>query len=118
MKYIEAEYTDGYVHREDEQDHSPYVSGRNIFYDIVNQLPEPIHGPMVRFSLIDVDQRWDLDWTTLPENAIPIRVKYFSRDSIDGVWIEDARVVGIDFGYEYIEIVDGEEHNVVEVVNL
>jgi hypothetical protein len=60
--YIEAEYADGYVHREDAQDHSPYVSGKNIFSDVLESRPVAAHGPMVRFSLVTRDPSGSSTW--------------------------------------------------------
>ena len=52
MSHIEAEYKDGFVLSElDQDDKSIYEEGRNTFYDILNKLPEAEHGPMVRLSL-------------------------------------------------------------------
>lgn len=70
--FIEAEYKSGYVHREDEQDHSPFVAGKNILNDILEKRPEAGHGKMVRFSLVGAQKRYDLDWTQLPASARPI----------------------------------------------
>jgi len=100
--FIEAEYVDGYVHREDDQDHSPYVSGKNIFNDILEKRPEAAHGKMVRFSLVTENETYSVDWTTLPNNARPIRFKHMEADSIGGE-ITDVRIVGIDFGYQYTD---------------
>lgn len=111
--YIEAEYKDGYVHREDEQDHSPYVSGKNIFSDILEKRPEAAHGPMVRFSLVTPGKSYDIDWTTLPESARPIRFKHMERDTdIATGETGETRLVGLDFGYQYNDE-SGENHQEV-----
>ncbi len=111
--YIEAEYKDGYIHREDEQDHSPYVAGKNIFSDILEKRPEPIHGKMVRFALVTPTQTYSVDWTTLPDNARPVRFKHMEADSIGGV-ITEVRTVGIDFGYQYTQ--DGKNYKEIKRV--
>lgn len=115
--YIEAEYDDGYIHREDEQDHSPYESGRNIFYDILHKLPEKPHGPMVRFSLITPEQRWDIDWTVLPANARPIRFMKKERDYEVGTNepVGEIRMTGIDFGYQYLDDAGENQQEVLTV---
>lgn len=105
--YVEAEYADGYVHREDEQDHSPFVSGANIFSDILENRPAVAHGPMMRFSLVlvELDQRHDVDWLKVPANARPIRFKHMERQIkiADGEWAGPPEIVGIDFGYQWTE---------------
>ena len=111
--YIEAEYESGYVHRETPEDHSPYVLGKNIFNDILEKRPEPIHGKMVRFSLVTEETTYSVDWTQLPDNARPIRFKQMERDNVDGQWVGDARITGIDFGYQYNDA-DGKNIEVVE----
>jgi hypothetical protein len=112
----EAEYADGYVHREDAQDHSPYVSGKNIFSDVLESRPVAAHGPMVRFSLVTPDATHTIDWTVLPDNARPIRFKHMERDlNGDGQWDGAARLVGVDFGYQYT---DESGRNVQEVMSL
>lgn len=99
--YIEAEYEDGYIHREDEQDHSPYVAGKNIFSDILEQRPVPIHGRMVRFSLIKGIDQYNVDWLSVPDNARPIRFKHMEAVlRAEKITVE---LVGIDFGYQYTD---------------
>lgn len=112
--YIEAEYESGFVLREDEQDHSPYDPGKNIFHAILNGRPCEFHGKMIRFTLVTSEHTYDIDWTALPDNARPIRFKKMERESVGGVW-QEPRIVGIDFGYQYTD-----EHgkNVQEVINL
>jgi hypothetical protein len=114
LGYIEAEYESGYVHRESDEDHSPYVRGKNIFNDILERRPEAIHGKMVRFSLQLADERLDVDWTILPDNARPVRFKHMEGDFRDG-GIVDARMVSIDFGYQYTDG-DGVNHQEIEEI--
>lgn len=100
--YVEAEYADGYIHREDETDASAYVEGRNVFYDIVERRPEVEHGPMRRFSLITPARIFSVDWRQTPPGAVPIRDKHMERRATaDGQWLEDPRMVSIEFGYLY-----------------
>lgn len=73
---VEAEYADGYIHSETElNDLSPYTEVDNTFNDILNKRPEARHGKLVRFSCFYKNQRYDVDWTTLPDNARPIRFR-------------------------------------------
>jgi hypothetical protein len=100
--YVEAEYDDGYVHREDDVDASPYVEGRNIFDDILHRRPEDQHGKTVRFSLVVPDGRHDVFFDALPDNARPIRWKHMqTRITVEG---ESGPIMtGIDFGYQYTD---------------
>lgn len=100
----QAQYSDGYVHDETEHDDiSPYDNTKNIFNDILEKRPEAEHGDMVRFSVFYKDARYDVDWTTLPSNARPIRFRdgYLNMDSsgarIGSGWS------GARFGYQYNE---------------
>lgn len=118
--YIEAEYEDGYIHREDEQDHSPYVPGKNIFNDILEKRPVAAHGRMVRFSLVTKKDTYSIDWTKLPDNARPVRFRHMERDIIassDGSaeWSSEPRVMGIDFGYQYTDEA-GKNHQEVKEI--
>lgn len=105
MPHIEAEYKDGYVLSElDQNDKSLFVDGRNIFYDILNKLPEADHGPMVRLSLHVNKLLHNIDWTAVPENAKPIRFKTFAieRNFVTGE-TSDPMLQKIVFGYEYFD---------------
>lgn len=98
----EAEYEDGYVHSETELgDISPYEDGRNVFYDILERRPEGEHGRMVRFSVFYQDQRWDVDWTNLPENARPIRFRHGFSTLYVGTGEVDSGWTGMSFGFQY-----------------
>ena len=110
--YLEAEYQDGFVLREDEQDHSPYDAGRNIFHAILNKRAEAVHGPMVRFSLVGPETTYSIDWTLLPDNARPIRFKQMEHERNVATGETDIRCTGIDFGYQYT---DTNGQNVQEV---
>ncbi len=113
--YLEAEYEDGFVLREDEQDHSPYDSHKNIFHAILNARPVEAHGKMVRFALVTPEHTYTIDWTDLPENARPIRFKHMERNSVGGVWIEEPRLVGIDFGYQWTDPETGNHQEVLKL---
>lgn len=112
--YIEAEYADGYIHREDEVDASSYVEGKNIFSDILERRPESEHGPTVRFSLITPDEDFHVDFNALPANARPVRYMHVEGDFLDGGLI-DRRILSIDFGYQYT---DDDGNNVQEIVEI
>ena len=97
---VEAEYEDGFVLSEtDLEDINPYGEG-NTFTAILNRLPEQAHGKTVRFSCFWKDQRYDVDFAALPENARPIRFRhgYYTRSS-DGSF-EESGWSGVDFGYQ------------------
>lgn len=115
--YIEAEYADGYVLTEGENDVSPFDPGRNIFHAIVNRTAEPEHGKTVRFTLFVADHRVDIDCTKLPDDTTFIREKHMERDADinTGQWLEDPRIVGIDFGYSFINDEGIETKELVEV---
>ena len=102
---IEAEYESGYVHRETDEDRSPYVRDANIFSDIVNRRPDQVHGPLKRFTLFLPDgEKIDVDFSVLPDHAEPVRRKHMEADfyMADGVVMpHTVRTVGVDFGYEY-----------------
>jgi hypothetical protein len=99
---VESEYQDGYIHNEAElNDVSPYESGRNVLYDILEKRPEAEHGKMVRFSVFWKDHRYDINWCDLPDNARPIRFRdgNFSKDMSTGeerFWWSAVR-----FGYQF-----------------
>lgn len=99
--YIEAEYESGYVHREDEQDHSPFVRGKNILFDIINHYPEKAHGKMVRFSLVGANSRYDIDFTKLPEGTKPIYYREMQLERNLSSGRENLSCLKHYFGYEY-----------------
>lgn len=116
--HIEAEYQDGYIHNEEKLgDISPFREGSNIFYDILNKMPEAEHGPMVRFTLFTDGKRYDIDWTQTPPGARPIRFKEMSREfhQTKG-WLGEARINRIGFGYQY-NLADGTNTEVVEHID-
>lgn len=112
---VQAEYEDGFVLDETElDDTNPYGEG-NTFTAILNKLPEADHGPMIRFSCFWKDQRYDVDWTILPESARPIRFRHgFHTIAIDGSYSESG-FSGVDFGFQYN---DEEGKNQQEVLEL
>ena len=102
---VEAEYTDGYILSETEHnDVSPYAPPLNILDDILEKRPDTEHGKMVRFSLFYKDARYDVDWSTLPENARPIRFRNISGD-LDPSTMQTVnhRTNWVKFGYQYTE---------------
>ena len=100
---VEAEYEDGYVHSETELDDiSPFEDGRNVFYDILEGRPEAEHGRMVRFSVYYQNQRYDVDWTQLPDNARPIRFRHgFSTLDVETGEVIASGFTGVDFGFQW-----------------
>jgi hypothetical protein len=101
--FLEAEYESGYIHSEAIQDISPYDPERNIFYDIKNKVPERIHGKMVRLSLVGPELRYDIDWTTLPDNARPIRLIDKEKTWLLGTNEVVGEKFSYRFGYQYNE---------------
>lgn len=114
--YIEAEYADGHIVREDERDVSAYEPGRNVFYDILNRLPEAEHGVMTRFSLVCRRWTYSIDWKELPENARPIRFKHVECDfEPGGQPVGDARMMRVDFGYQYTDAAGNNFQEVLQI---
>lgn len=114
--YLEAQYSDGYLVREDDEDRSAYEDGRNVFFDILHGLPVAEHGPMVRLSLFTGRWTYSIDWRSLPAGSRPIRFKHMERDfSASGEPRGDPRVARIDFGYQFT---DEQGNNLQEVLNL
>src|SRR4051812_17293379 len=94
----QAEYADGYIHDETTcNDVSPYDPTRNILNDIIEKRPEAAHGRLVRFSCFYNNQRYDVAWDGLPENARPVRWKRMEADSIGGE-ITEVRMTKVGFG--------------------
>lgn len=116
MTYLEAHYADGFIHSEKEMnDTSPYARGKNTFYDIYHGLPEDEHGKLTKLVLHHNCEVHTIDWTKLPEGARPIRFKHMERGFGVGGWTEEARIVRVDFGYQWTDK-DG-NHQVVEHIN-
>lgn len=113
----EAEYEDGYVHSETELDDvSQFEDGRNVFYDILERRPEADHGRMVRFSVFYKDQRYDVDWTTLPDNARPIRFRHgFSTMNAGTGEVIASGFTGMGFGYQYNDETGANHKEVIEL---
>lgn len=100
---IAAEYADGFILDETALgDTSPYTGIHNIFNDVLKKRPEAEHGTMVRFSVFYHNNRYDIDWTTVPENARPIRFRDMEQDSVGGQIIE-TRTVGCHMGYQFTD---------------
>lgn len=112
---LEAEYESGYVHRETPEDISPYVAGRNFFYDILHGLPEKVHGRMVRLSLVGPEQTHTVDWTTLPDNARPIYTRHMAS-TLDHTGEEATVMLGQQFGYQYNDSEGRNHKEVTEII--
>lgn len=113
--YIEAEYADGYIHREDEADTSHYEPGRNIFYDIVNKLPERIHGRMIRLTLFHNNKRYDVDWTKVADNARPVRYKNMFAHFVNGATEATPQMASIGFGYQWNDPDGSNQQDIIEL---
>lgn len=112
---VEAEYEDGFVLSETEQDDVALYGEGNTLTDILNKRIEAEHGPMIRFSCFWENRRYDIDWTLLPDNARPIRFRHgYSAMHVETGIIESG-YSGVDFGYQYN---DQEGHNQQEILKL
>lgn len=113
---LEAEYKDGFIHRETEEDKSLYEEGKNVFYDILHHLPEPEHGPLVRFEIIP-EQPGEgamIDWTELPDNARPIYYREMQlKFNVDGSMVDEPTVLRHVFGYQYNDE-EGKNHKIIK----
>lgn len=121
--YLKAQFFDGFVVTEDEQDRSHFDVDRNVFFDILNKLYVPQHGIMTELALVTPEHIFTIDWAVLPDNTRPIRFKHMERDSVDGEWTSEPRIMGVDFGYQYTEKFVNEnnaldERNVQKVIKL
>lgn len=113
--YLEAEYQDGYKHNQrDLRDVSLYMPGKSVGYDIRTHQPAADHGPLVKVTLYHPGGEHTLNWAALPEGAKFIFFKHIERRfNAEQMWLEEPRIVGIDFGYEY-KGEDGKTHKHVE----
>lgn len=100
---VQALYEDGYIHDETTlSDISPYTGIHNILNDIINKRPEAEHGCLVRFSCFYKNQRYDVTWEGLPDNARPIRFRDgFVTLNQDGQ--SESGWTGCRFGYQYTD---------------
>jgi hypothetical protein len=100
---VEAQYEDGFILSETElSDVSPYNPTHNVLRAIINGDPEQEHGKLVRFSCFYNNQRFDVDWSGLPDNARPIRF----RDgfmTLDNAGNEESGWSGCRFGYQFTD---------------
>lgn len=69
---ISALYESGFEYVENDADLSVYEPCKPCWYDIVNNLPVPVHGPLVQLSLVGDAIRYDFDLTGLPSPATPV----------------------------------------------
>ena len=113
--YLEAEYESGYVHRETEEDISPWKKDTNFFNDILEHRPEAVHGKMVRFALVGPEERTDIDWKTLPDNARPIYFRQMQHIKITDIEAGEATMIGQTFGYQYNDA-EGNNHKEIKEI--
>src|SRR4051812_18360858 len=97
---LEAEYEDGFIHRETEEDQSLYEEGRNVFYDILHRLPESEHGALVRFEIISETggEGAVIDWSELPDNARPIYFRNMEKTMFNDGREPEVRALKHTFG--------------------
>lgn len=101
---VEAEYADGFILSETEHaDVSPFTGVHNIFNDILEKRAEADHGRLVRFSVFYKDKRYDVDFTTLPNDARPIRFRH-GYSTLDSTGSLESGWSGVDFGYQYTDV--------------
>ena len=98
--HLRATYEDGFVLVEDEHDLSPYDEGKNVLHAIRHFRPCAEHGKLVEFALITPEQTFAVDWTEVPEGALPVRERHMEMTQVGDV-LGDPVVVGVTFGYEY-----------------
>ena len=98
----QAEYEDGFVLDETEHDDVAQYGDGNIFRDILKKRPNVDHGRMVRFSVFWKNHRYDVDWTTLPDDAEPVRLRHGYTSITIGGEGESVKSgwTGVDFGYQ------------------
>lgn len=112
---IRATYADGFVLDETElDDTSPYDTKFNILRAVLNKDAETDHGKLVQFSVFYKDNRYNIDWTDLPDNARPIRFRH-GYMTIDGYGNQESGWSGLEFGYQFI---NDQGENVQEVTIL
>ena len=98
---IRATYQDGFVLDETSlTDVNPYGEG-NTFRAVLDKSAEQEHGRLVKFSVFWNDTENSVDWTTLPDNARPIRFRngFLKRDIGTGETVSGWS--GAQFGYQY-----------------
>lgn len=98
---IEATYADGFVLSETElNDVSPYNPTHNVFRAVLDKEPEAEHGKLVIFSVFYKNNRYDIDFTTLPDNARPVRFRHGAHH-INDAGEEWSEWTGMQIGYQY-----------------
>lgn len=113
--YLEAEYEDGFILREDDRDFSPYDGeGKNTFNAIYEHKPVAAHGALVRYSLVTPVHTYTIDWKTVPAGARPIRWKHMSHSWLNGV-SQGSNIDQIDFGYQWLDSDKQKHENVVKL---
>ena len=111
---IEAEYEDGYVHSETELDDIPQFGKGNVFTDILSRKLEADHGRMVRFSVYWKNERHNINWTMLPDNARPIRFRHgYNTLHVDGT--VESGFSGVDFGAQWNDESGRNQQEVIEL---
>lgn len=113
---VEAEYEDGFILSETEHQDVAQFGDGNIFRDILLKRPELEHGRMVRFTVFYENARYDVDWTTVPDNARPIRFRhgFSTMDAATGE-VLDSGWTGIDLGYQWNDEDGSNQQEVVRI---
>ena len=98
--YLKATYEDGFELVENERDESSYVAGANVFSDILHMRPCDEHGRLIEFALVTPENTHTVDWTKVPADARPVRLKYMQMHQTGENAPSEAYAVAIAFGYE------------------
>ena len=96
---IEAEFLDGFIVSEKSDTLFDGLINKNIYANIRLKKYEFEHGEMIRWSIYNYDQRIDIDWTKLPNNSIPLRLKQYSYS----LGNSNSSINSIKFGFEYFD---------------
>lgn len=100
---IRATYEDGTILDETElNDVSPYDEKHNMLRAVLNREPELLHGKLKTFSVFWKNTRYNIDFTKLPDNAEPIRLRDGNR-SLDTNGVEKFWWSAVRFGYRYTD---------------
>lgn len=113
--YLQAEYEDGYIHYEDDQDRSAFDARDNIYADILKRRPEAAHGQLIRFSLVGGEGSYDIDFRPLPKSSRP----FYEREMFK-TWDEHGNILGEGaskhrFGYIHTTEEGTEAREIVEI---
>ena len=98
---LKAHFEDGYIIDEEKQkDVATLIQEKNSLGEIIFLIDNPhIHGRLIRLICRIGNGNEEINWSLLPLNAKPIRIRKRSN-SIDNKITSN--LVSVEFGYEYI----------------